>query len=125
MNNVWTIFIIVPILAFVLLGLNLLLSAHKPYAAKVSIYECGFEAIPLQTRSQFQIYFYIVGLLFLVFDLEILLCYPASVAFDKIGTYGFTILMIFFFILTVGFVYEIGSGAISLQKFPFKVTNKN
>jgi NADH-ubiquinone oxidoreductase chain 3 len=124
MNNIITIFIIVPILAFLLLGLNLLLSPHKPYEAKVSIYECGFQTIPLQTRSNFQIHFYIVGLLFLIFDLEILVLYPVSVTLYQISTYGFIIAMIFFIILTVGFVYEIGSGAISLEKLNIKNINK-
>ena len=130
MNNILTIFIIVPILAFILLGLNLLLSTHKPYEAKVSIYECGFQTIPLQTRYNFQIHFFIVALLFLIFDLEILLSYPASVSLSKISTYGFTTLIIFFIILTIGFIYEIGSGAISLQKLSIKkniskISNKN
>jgi NADH-ubiquinone oxidoreductase chain 3 len=116
MNNIITIFIIVPILAFILLGLNLLLSPHKPYEAKVSTYECGFQTVPLQTRSNFQIQFYIVGLLFLLFDLELLLAFPAGVTLFEIGTYGFFLVITFFVLLTIGFIYEIGSGAISLEK---------
>lgn len=116
MNNIITILIIVPVLSFVLLGLNILLAPHKPYEDKLSIYECGFSAVPLQTRSNFPIQFYIVGLLFLIFDLEILVLYPASVTLSEINTYGFVVVMIFFVILTIGFVYELGSGAISLDK---------
>ena len=69
------LFVIVPILAVLLLGLNLLLAPHVPYEAKVSAYECGFNSLPGQTRSTFQIQFYLVAILFLVFDLEILYIY--------------------------------------------------
>ena len=116
MNNLILIFIIVSALAIILLALNFLLSPHKPDEAKLSIYECGFQTIPLQTRSTFQIHFYIVGLLFLIFDLEILLLFPVSLTLYKISTYGFAFAIIFFIILTVGFALEIGYGAISLEK---------
>ena len=116
MNNIILIFIIVSALAIILLALNFLLSPHKPDEAKLSIYECGFQTIPLQTRSTFQIHFYIVGLLFLIFDLEILLLFPVSLTLYKISTYGFAFAIIFFIILTVGFALEIGYGAISLEK---------
>lgn len=122
MNNLMFLFIIVPLLAGLLLGLNLLLAPHKPDEAKVSIYECGFETIPGQTRSTFQIHFYIVGLLFLIFDLEILLLFPIAVCLYQVSVYGFSVALIFFIVLTIGFVLEIGSGAISLDKsnFPAK-----
>jgi NADH-ubiquinone oxidoreductase chain 3 len=116
MNNLILIFIIVSALAIILLALNFILSPHNPDEAKLSIYECGFQTIPLQTRSTFQIHFYIVGLLFLIFDLEILLLFPVSLTLYKISTYGFAIAIIFFIILTVGFALEIGYGAISLEK---------
>jgi NADH-ubiquinone oxidoreductase chain 3 len=115
MNNLIFLFILVPVLALVLLGLNLLLSAHKPDESKVSPYECGFLGIEGQTRSTFQIHFYIVGLLFLVFDLEILLLFPIGVTLYEVSTFGFSVAIIFFFVLTIGFVLEIGSGAISLS----------
>ena len=116
MNNIITLFIIVPILAFVLLALNLLLATHRPYEAKLSIYECGFEPVPEQTRSKFSIQFYIVGLLFLIFDLEIMVCYPFGVVLYGVSIYGFSIFLIFFIVLTVGFAYEIAKGVISLEK---------
>ena len=122
MNNLILLFIIVPVLALVFLALNLLLAPHKPDEAKVSIYECGFQTIPGQTRSTFQIHFYIVGLLFLIFDLEILLLFPIAVCLYQVSTYGLSIVIIFFLILTIGFVLEIGSGAISLDKISY---NKN
>jgi NADH-ubiquinone oxidoreductase chain 3 len=114
MNNLFIIFIFVPILAFILLALNVLFSVHRPDEAKVSAYECGFIALPGQTRSTFQIHFMIVALLFLIFDLEILLLFPLAVTLYQVSIFGFTIGIVFFIVLTIGFVLEIGSGAISL-----------
>jgi len=114
MNNLFIIFIFVPILAFILLALNVLFSVHRPDEAKVSAYECGFIALPGQTRSTFQIHFMIIALLFLIFDLEILLLFPLAVTLYQVSIFGFTIAIVFFIVLTIGFVLEIGSGAISL-----------
>ena len=112
------LFIFVPILSAALLALNLLLAPSNPDEAKVSSYECGFDAIPGQTRSTFHIHFFIVALLFLIFDLEILLIFPAAVTLYQISTFGFTVAIVFFFVLTIGFVLEIGSGAIKLTSSP-------
>jgi NADH-ubiquinone oxidoreductase chain 3 len=111
------LFIFVPILAFILLALNVLLAPHRPDEAKVSAYECGFSPVYGQTRSTFQIHFYIVAMLFLVFDLEILLLFPLGVTLYQVSTYGFVVALIFFIVLTIGFVLEIGSGAISLTNY--------
>jgi NADH-ubiquinone oxidoreductase chain 3 len=125
MNNLFFLFIFVPILSFILLALNVLLAPHKPDEAKVSAYECGFTPIYGQTRSTFQIHFMIVALLFLIFDLEILLLFPLAVSLYQVSTFGFTIGIVFFIVLTIGFVLEIGSGAISLANFEVKInTNK-
>ena len=115
MTNLLFLFIFIPILAFVLLALNILLAPHKPDESKISAYECGFLALPEQTRSTFQIHFMIVALLFLIFDLEILLLFPLAVSLYQVSIFGFSIGIIFFIILTIGFILEIGSGAISLQ----------
>lgn len=109
------LFIVVPVLAIVLLALNILVAPSKTDESKVSPYECGFLGIEGQTRSTFQIHFYIVGLLFLVFDLEILLLMPIGVTLYQVSTFGFSIAIIFFIILTIGFVLEISSGAVSLS----------
>ena len=77
MNNLIMLFIFVPILAVVILAINVLFASHRPDESKVSSYECGFIPILGQTRSTFQIHFMIVALLFLVFDLEVLLIFPA------------------------------------------------
>ena len=114
MNSLIMLLIIVPALAFLLLLLNVVLAVHKPDESKVSAYECGYNAIPGQTRSTFQIQFYLVAILFLVFDLEILLLFPIAVSLYQVGTFGFSVALIFFIVLTIGFVLEIGSGAIKL-----------
>ena len=115
MNTLLMLFIFVPILTIILLALNILLAPHRPDEAKVSAYECGFNAIEGQTRSTFQIHFYIVAMLFLVFDLEILLLFPIAVTLYQVNIFGFAVALIFFFVLTIGFVLEIGSGAISIS----------
>ena len=114
MNNLIMLFIFVPILSLILLALNILLAPKNPDEAKVSAYECGFNAIQGQTRSTFHIHFYLVSMLFLVFDLEILLLFPVAVTLYQVSTFGFSVAILFFVVLTIGFVLEIGSGAISL-----------
>lgn len=116
MNKLIILFIIVPILALVLLALNVLLAAHNPDEAKNSIYECGYETVPGQTRSTFPIQFYLTCLCFLVFDVEVLFIFPIGSILSLVESYGFTVFFIFTIILTVGFVYEIGASAISIDK---------
>jgi NADH:ubiquinone oxidoreductase subunit 3 (subunit A) len=115
MNNLLMLLIFVPILSFILLALNILLAPHNPSEQKISAYECGYETIAGQTRSTFNIQFYVVAILFLVFDLEILLIFPLAVTLYQVSTFGFSIALIFFLILTIGFVLEIGTGAISFS----------
>ena len=117
MNKLFVLFIFVPLLAGILLALNVLLAPHRPDESKVSAYECGFSPVYGQTRSTFQIHFYIVAMLFLIFDLEILLLFPIAVTLYQVSFFGFSIAIIFFCVLTIGFVLEIGSGAIALTKF--------
>ena len=116
MNTLLMLFLFVPILAVLLLGLNLLLATNKPNEAKESVYECGFNAVYGQTRSTFQIHFFIVALLFLVFDLEILLLFPIALTLYQVSMFGFSVAIVFFIVLTIGFVLEIGSNAISIKK---------
>lgn len=101
-----------PILVMILLVLNLLLAVHKPDTEKVTPYECGFNPIYEQTRAPFNIQYYLVGILFLIFDLEIAVFYPLAVTLYQVSLYGFWIGMLFLFLLTVGFVYEFGKGAL-------------
>ena len=108
------LFIFVPILSGILLLLNFFLAPKNAYESKVSAYECGFSPIYGQTRSVFHINFFLVALLFLIFDLEILLLFPIAVTLYQVSTFGFSMVLIFFIVLTIGFILEIGSGSIKL-----------
>jgi NADH-ubiquinone oxidoreductase chain 3 len=123
MKPILMLFIFVPILTLILLVLNILVSTHKPYESKISPIECGFTPILGQTRSNFHIHFYLIAMLFLIFDLEILLVFPLAVTLYQVSTFGFSVAMIFFLILTIGFILEIGSGAITLNNL--KNNNNN
>ena len=125
MNNIIMLFIIVPILSAALLALNLLLAPSVPDEAKVSPYECGCSPILGQTRTVFHIHFYVVAMLFLIFDLEILLLFPIAVTLYNVSIFGFSIAIIFFIVLTIGFVLEIGSGAISMASPNSQTSNTN
>src|ERR1700754_2782216 len=102
-----TFFIIfIPVLSILLLSINLILAPHNPYEEKDSVFECGFHSFLGQNRSEFSISFFIFALLFLLFDLEILLVYPYVVSSYVNGIFGLIILLIFFVILTLGFAFE-------------------
>jgi NADH:ubiquinone oxidoreductase subunit 3 (subunit A) len=105
----------VPILALIILGLNTLLAPHRAYEDKLTVFECGSPVVPGQARESFQIHFWLVAMLFLIFDIELVLLLPVSVSLSAISTFGFTIAVLFFLILTVGFCFEIGSEAISIK----------
>lgn len=120
MTTFLMLLIFIPILVIILLLVNLILAPSKPDSEKLSIYECGFSPVYGQTRSTFHINFYIVAMFFLIFDLEILLLFPISLSLVHVGLYGITISLLFFFILTIGFVLEIASGAISISKIKEK-----
>ena len=109
------------IFIFVALGLsvgfivlNFLFSPNKPDAEKLSAYECGFEAFS-DSRMEFDVRFYLVAILFIIFDLEIAFLFPWAISLGKIGVFGFVSMMIFLFILTVGFVYEWKKGALDWE----------
>jgi NADH:ubiquinone oxidoreductase subunit 3 (subunit A) len=106
------LFFFVPVLVMILLVLNLLLAVHKPDTEKVTPYECGFNPIYGQVRAPFAIQYYLVGILFLIFDLEIAVFYPLAVTLYQVSTYGFWVGMLFLILLTIGFVYEYGKGAL-------------
>ncbi len=101
------------------MGLLLILSAliiakRNPYGEKNSAYECGFEPFE-NARKQFDIRFYLVAILFLIFDLEVAFLFPWAVGFQHIGNLGFWSMMLFLFILTVGFLYEWKKGALEWE----------
>ena len=115
-SNLSVLLFFVPVLAVLLLGLNILLAPSRPDESKVSPYECGYSPILGQTRTVFHIHFYVVAMLFLIFDLEILLLFPLAVSLYHVSVFGFSVAVIFFSILTIGFVLEIGSGAIKFTE---------
>lgn len=108
-------FVFIPILAFILLAVNLILAPHNPYQEKDSAFECGFHSFLGQNRSEFSISFFIFALLFLLFDLEILLVYPYVVSGYVNGVFGLIIMLIFFLVLTLGFAFELGKNALSIE----------
>ena len=91
--------------------LNFLFSPKNPYPEKLSAYECGFEAFG-DSRMEFDVRFYLVAILFIIFDLEIAFLFPWAISLGNIGSLGFWSMMIFLFILTVGFKYEWKKGAL-------------
>ena len=111
-----TFFIIFrPILSIILLLVNLILAPHNPYQEKDSVFECGFSSFLGQNRTQFSVSFFIFGLLFLLFDLEILLVYPYCVSSYNNDAYGLIIMLIFFALLTLGFIFELGKNALTID----------
>ena len=88
-----------------------LIAVRNPDPEKVSAYECGFEAFD-DARMKFDVRFYLVAILFIIFDLEIAFLFPWAVAFGDAGLYGFWAVMIFLGILTIGFIYEWRKGAL-------------
>ncbi len=93
---------------------SLLVGVRNPDAEKLSAYECGFDAFD-DARSKFDVRFYLVTLLFIIFDLEIAFLFPWAVTLGKIGVFGFWSMVVFLFILTVGFVYEWKKGGLEWE----------
>ena len=91
--------------------LNFLFSPKNPDPEKLSAYECGFEAFG-DSRMEFDVRFYLVAILFIIFDLEIAFLFPWAISLGSIGALGFWSMMIFLFVLTIGFVYEWKKGAL-------------
>lgn len=112
-------------LTALLLVLNLLLAVHRPDSEKLSSYECGFSPVFGQTRTPFSVQFLLIAILFLIFDLEIILFYPAAVVLYEISTYGFFIAMGFFLVLTVGFIFEFSKGALKFTDQRSSLTIKS
>lgn len=115
MSTLTFFFVFIPVLAIILLGINILLSPHNPYQEKNSAFECGFHSFLGQNRTQFSISFFIFALLFLLFDLEILLVYPYMVSAYTNGVYGLIVMLVFFLVLTLGFVFELGKNALKID----------
>jgi len=116
-----------PILMFILVGIALgvvpvmlggglsrLLGVHRPDAEKLSPYECGFEAFE-DARMKFDVRYYLVAILFILFDLEIAFLFPWAIVLQEIGFFGFMAMMVFLGILLIGFIYEWKKGALEWE----------
>ncbi|MGE5545282.1 MAG: NADH-quinone oxidoreductase subunit A [Solirubrobacterales bacterium] len=101
-------------LSAVMILASWLVGRQKPDPEKNSAYECGFEAFG-DARSKFEVRFYLVAILFIIFDLEVAFLFPWAVALGKIGLYGFWSMMVFLGVLTVGFIYEWRKGALEWE----------
>ena len=109
------LFLVVSFLLSVLIfGLSYLLIPQKADQEKVSAYECGFNPFD-DARATFDIRFYLVAILFLIFDLEVSFLFPWSLTLGSISAFGFWSMIIFLFILTIGFVYEWYKGALEWE----------
>ena len=109
-----------PVLLFLLTGIGIgavalaagrVLSPSNPYPDKLSSYECGFEAFE-DSRMKFDVRYYLVAILFIIFDLEIAFLFPWAVSLDEVGMFGLIAMGIFLAVLVVGFVYEWRKGAL-------------
>ena len=94
--------------------INFALSPNNPDPEKLSAYECGFEAFS-DSRIKFDVRFYLVAILFIIFDLEIAFLFPWAISLGTIGLYGYVSMLIFLFILTIGFIYEWKKGALDWE----------
>ena len=112
-----------PILLFVVIGLGLaigmtalsfIVGKSNPDSEKLSAYECGFEAFD-DARGRFDVRFYLVAILFIIFDLEVAFLFPWAISLGGIGLFGFWSMMIFLLIFTIGFIYEWKKGALEWE----------
>lgn len=109
------VFIIIGlVLGLVLIGAGSLFSKHKPSQAKDAPYECGFDAFE-DARLPFDVRFYLVAILFIIFDLETAFFFPWALALRKIGWFGFLGMMLFLGLLVIGFIYEWKRGALEWE----------
>jgi len=102
------------IIAAVVLGLSYVLAIQSPDPEKTSAYECGFEPFE-DARNRFDVRFYIVAILFLIFDIEVAFLFPWAGSLSLIGSVGYFVIVAFFFLLTIGFLYEVVKGALNPQ----------
>ncbi len=112
-----------PVLLFIVIGLiigglmitlGFVIAPHRPDKEKLSPYECGFEAFE-DSRMKFDVRYYLVAILFILFDLEIAFLFPWAIVLESIGLFGFIAMLIFLSILVVGFIYEWKKGALEWE----------
>lgn len=105
---------IAAVLSCVMVGASMIIGKNKPDAEKLSAYECGFDAFD-DTRKKFDVRFYLVAILFIIFDLEVAFLFPWAVSLGSIGMFGFWSMVVFLGVLTVGLVYEWNKGALDWE----------
>ena len=111
------IIIFISIGLFIAIGMTIipfLIGTNKADSEKLSAYECGFEAFD-DARGRFDVRFYLVAILFIIFDLEVAFLFPWAISLGSIGIFGFWSMMIFLLILTIGFIYEWKKGALEWE----------
>ena len=101
-------------LAIAMVGGSMLAAPQQPYAEKLSAYECGFEPFD-DARRRFDVRYYLVAILFIIFDLEVAFLFPWAVSLGDIGVYGFWSMVVFLAVLTIGFIYEWMKGALEWE----------
>jgi len=102
------------VIAAAMVAASLIVAKQRPDSEKLSAYECGFEAFA-DARSKFDVRFYLVAILFIIFDLEVAFLFPWAISLSDIGMFGFWSMMVFLGILTVGFIYEWKKGALEWE----------
>ncbi|MBI3562217.1 MAG: NADH-quinone oxidoreductase subunit A [Gammaproteobacteria bacterium] len=102
------------IIGVVMIALGFVLGPQRPDSEKLSAYECGFEAFE-DSRMKFDVRYYLVAILFILFDLEIAFLFPWAVVLEKIGIFGWVAMLVFLAILVVGFIYEWKKGALEWE----------
>jgi NADH-ubiquinone oxidoreductase chain 3 len=115
MTSMTFFIIVVCLIALLFLVINFIFAPHNPYQEKYSIFECGFHSFLGQNRTQFGIKFFIYALVYLLLDLEILLLFPFALSGYINNIYGLSIALIFTIIVTIGFIFELGKGALKID----------
>jgi NADH-quinone oxidoreductase subunit A len=98
----------------VMIGVSWIVSPQRPDPEKLSAYECGFDAFE-DARGMFDVRFYLVAILFIIFDLEVAFLFPWAVSLSEIGMFGFWSMIVFLGVLTIGFIYEWRKGALEWE----------
>ncbi len=106
--------VVASVVSVAAVSMSLLMGTQKPDSEKVSAYECGFEAFG-DARAKFDVRFYLVAILFIIFDLEVAFLFPWAVSFYDLGMAGFWSMMSFLGVLTIGFIYEWKKGALEWE----------
>lgn len=106
--------IIASVISTIIIAVPMFFAVSKPDSEKISPYECGFEPFD-DARIEFDVRFYLVAILFVIFDLEIAFLFPWAITLGKIGLFGFWSMMVFLLVLTIGFIYEWRKGALEWE----------